>query len=382
MSKSKGNFNLSTSISLFNSNSNFNNQTVSSTICPFGSYYEDSYVKYTIIEKSLCIIYETFSDEYSVNLLNLSTIETNNYYKDIEDNVINIIQNCIKKMFASNVDMNNIDNKTIIKSIVDKILNYFNSYFYNQKILNKLKKRIYSCVVLTLKNLIFEQIEIKITKILSNSKSNSTDDDGVLNNASNEKYINELHQYLNDKKNMNIDINELKNILGKISITENIFEVLSIIDKWFNKEMQIIENTDKKVLKELKKNNISSSYNNLQRYLLSFSIRNNWETIRKIRAIENQHQKLNNSNNQKPNNDNSLKNSVNTYSLNKDLNNLSQFYSEDLNNFGNVDYFNEVNNDNVNNNNANDINNINSIGGNNNFNLGRNNLKSSNIFFS
>ena len=382
MSKSKGNFNLSTSISLFNSNSNFNNQTVSSTICPFGSYYEDSYVKYTIIEKSLCIIYETFSDEYSVNLLNLSTIETNNYYKDIEDNVINIIQNCIKKMFASNVDMNNIDNKTIIKCIVDKILNYFNSYFYNQKILNKLKKRIYSCVVLTLKNLIFEQIEIKITKILSNSKSNSTDDDGVLNNASNEKYINELHQYLNDKKNMNIDINELKNILGKISITENIFEVLSIIDKWFNKEMQIIENTDKKVLKELKKNNISSSYNNLQRYLLSFSIRNNWETIRKIRAIENQHQKLNNSNNQKPNNDNSLKNSVNTYSLNKDLNNLSQFYSEDLNNFGNVDYFNEVNNDNVNNNNANDINNINSIGGNNNFNLGRNNLKSSNIFFS
>lgn len=377
LSKSKGNFNLSTSISLFNSN--FNNQTVSSTICPFGSYYEDSYVKYTIIEKSLCIINETFSDEYTVHLLNLSTIETNNYYNDIENNVINIVQNCIKKMFVSNIDMNNIDNKALIKSIVDKILNYFNSYFYSQKILNKLKKRIYSCVALTLKNLIFEQIEIKLTENLSIPKPTNTDED-ALNSSSNEKYINELHQYLKDKKSMNIEINELKDILGKFNIIENIFEVLSSIDKWFNKEMQIIENTDKKVLKELKKNNISSSYNNLQSYLLSFSVRNNWETIRKIRTIENQHQKLNNPNNQKSNNENSLKNSINTYSLNKGLNNLSQFYSEDLNNFGNVDYFNEANNDDLSNN-ANSMNN-NNIGGNNNFNLGRNNLKSSNIFFS
>jgi hypothetical protein len=176
---------------------------------------------------------------------------------------------------------------------------------------------------------------------------------------------------------MNIEINELKNTLGKINIIESIFDVLSSIDKWFNKEMQIIENTDKKVLKELKKNNISSSYNNMQRYLLSFSVRNNWETIRKIRAIENQHQKLNNKNNQKLNNENSIKNSINTYSLNKNLNNLSHFYSEDLNNFGNVDYFKEVNNDDFKN-----MNNNNNISDNNNFNLGLNNLKSSNIFFS
>jgi hypothetical protein len=313
----------------------------------------------------------------------LSTIEANNYYNDIEDNVISIVQNCIKKMFKNNVDMNNINNInniTLIKSIVDKIFNYFNSYFYSQKILNKLKKRIYSCVVLTLKNLILEQIEIKITENLSNPKSTNIDE-GVLNNSSNEKYIDELHQYLIDKKNMNIDINELKNILGKINIIENIFEVLSSIDKWFNKEMQIIENTDKKVLKELKKNNISASYNNMQRYLLSFSVRNNWETIRKIRAIENQHQKLNKKNNQIPNNKNTIKNSINTYSLNKDLNNLSQFYSEDLNNFGNVDYFNEVNNDDLKSK-TNNINNNNNNGDNNNFNLGLNNLKCSNIFFS
>ena len=378
LSKSKGNFNLSTSISLFNSD--FNNQTVSSTICPFGSYYEDSYVKYTIIEKSLCIINETFSDEYSVYLFNLSTIETNNYYNDIEEHIINIVKNSIKKMFTNNVDMNNIDNKTLIKSVVDKVLNYFNSYFYSQRIISKLKKRIYNCIIFTLKNLIFELIEIKITENFSNSKSTGIDE-GALNNVSNEKYINELHHHLNDKKNMKVGVNELKKILGNINIIENIFDALTSLDKWYNKEMQIIETTDKKVLKELKKNNISSSYNNLQRYLLSFSVRNNWETIRKIRTIENQYQKLNNKNNQKPNNENSLKNSINTYSLNKGLNNLSQFYSEDLNNFGNVDYFSEVNNDNLSNN-TNNINNNNNVGGNNNFNLGRNNLKSSSIFFS
>ena len=83
--KSKGNFNLSTSVSLFNSN--VNNHTVSSTICPFGSYYEDSNIKYCIIEKGLGIIYETFSDEYSVYLFNLSkssyiVVQAHIFYED------------------------------------------------------------------------------------------------------------------------------------------------------------------------------------------------------------------------------------------------------------------------------------------------------------
>ena len=120
--KSKGDFSLSTSISLFNSNSN--NQTLSSTICPLGSYYEDSNVKYTIIEKSLSIIYETFSDEYSVYLFNLSNVETNNYYEDIENNIIDLIENSIKTMFNNNINTENNDNKSLIKKIVDKILNY------------------------------------------------------------------------------------------------------------------------------------------------------------------------------------------------------------------------------------------------------------------
>ena len=364
--KSKGDFNLSTSISLFNSNSN--NQTLSSTICPLGSYYEDSNIKYTIIEKSLSIVFETFSDEYSVYLFNLSNIETNNYYESIENNIIELIENSIKQMFNNNINKQSNDSKSFVKNIVDKILNYFNNYFYSKKIINKLKKRIYSTVIQVLKNLIFEQIEIKIKKLISNSKknqNNQSENEDTLDN----KYINELQKYLSEKK-IHLEINELKKIITKI--TENLFEVLSDMDKWLEKEMLVIENTDKKVLKELDKNNISSNYNNLQRYLLSFSVKNNWETIRKIRTIENYHLQLNCKTNK--NKSNSLQKSVNAYAMHDDLNNLNNFYSEDLDNFGNIDYFGDVNNNTTNNNNLMNTNNHN-------LNSGINSLRSSAIFF-
>ena len=165
--KSKGKSSLSTSISLVNSN--YSNQTISSTICPFGSYYEDLNIKYTIIEKSLSIIYETFSDEYSVYLFNLSNIETNNYYEEIESNIIDIVNSNIKNMFYNNIKyINEDDTKLTLKKIIDEILKYFKNYFYSQRIINRLKKRIYSTVFDSLKNLIFEVIEIKIKEIFSN----------------------------------------------------------------------------------------------------------------------------------------------------------------------------------------------------------------------
>ena len=378
--KSKGDFNLSTSISLFNSNSNSNNQTLSSTICPFGSYYEDSNIKYSIIEKNLSIIYETFSDEYSVYLFNLSNIETNNYYEEIENNINDIIESNIKKMFYNNIHIDNNDNKSLIKKIVDKILNYFNNYFYSQKIINKLKKRIFLTIIRVLKNLIFEQIEIKLKEIKSNNNTNIKNNElntNLIEINLNEKYINELKLYLFEKK-INIENNELKKNIIKINIIENIFEVLSDMDKWLEKEIKIIENTDKKVLKELDKKNISSNYNNLQRYLLSFSVKNNWEIIKKIRTIENYHQKINNKKDNNINNSSSLRQSINIFTVNNDLDNLNNFYNEDLNNFGNIDYFGEQNND-LNNNNFTDINNNNN--NDNNFLSELNNLKSSNFFF-
>ena len=257
----------------------------------------------------------------------------------------------------------------MIKKIVDKILNYFKTYFFSQRIINKLKKRIFSTIIYILKNLIFEQIEIKITEISSDLNMKNNDKNNIIKVELNEKYINQLKNYLLKKNITTFD--EIKNILNKIDNIEIIFEILFDLDKWLETEMQNFENIDKKVIKELDKNNISSSYNKLQRYLLSFSIKNNWETIRKIRTIENYHQKIINKSDNNINNSNILRQSINIFSVNNDLNNVNDFNSEDLNNFGNIDYFAEENSDyfmDINNN----TNNVFS---------GINNLKSSNIFF-
>ena len=359
--QSKENFNLSKSISLFNSNAD--NQTLPSTICPFGSYYEISDIKYTIIEKCLGIIYETFSDEYSVYLFNLSNIETNNYYDEIENSIIDIIESNLKKFINNNINNYSIDNNSLNKSFFDMTLNYFKSYFYSQRIINKLKIRIYMTVVSILKNIIFEKIDIKIIELITNKKN--MENNIIIEVNLNEKYINEIYNYLTQKKNTTIEIKELKQIIYKIDDIENLFDILLNIDKWLENEIQIIENTNKKVLKELDRNNIPSSYNNLQRYLLSFSVRNNWEIIRKIRTIENYHQKLNIKKEKNINNNNYTKSNINS-SIEQDLNNLNHFQIDDLNNFDNTDYLNQLNN-------------LNNINDNNNSNL--NNLKNSSIFF-
>ena len=377
-SKSKGNFNLSTSISLCNSNAN--NQTMTSTICPFGSYYEDSYIKYSIIEKGLGIIYETFSDEYSVYLFNLSNIETNNYYDDIEKNIIDIIEESLQSMFINNININNNeDSSSQIKAIVDKVTHYFNNYFFSQKIINKLKKRIYMTIAATLKYLIFEHIGIKMNDILLYENSKNNRQNNIIEIDLKENYIKELYEYLTQKKKIKIEFEEMKKIVRKLNV-ENLFDILTNIDNWLEKEMETFEDIDKKVLKELDKNNISSSYNSLQRYLLSFSVKNNWETICKIRTIENYHQNINDKEDiDIPKND-FLKNSINPYFLNDELNNLNQLNEEDINNLDNIDYFDNLNND-LNDNNLLNQNNNNNNSLNINTNSASDFLKSSSIFF-
>ena len=171
-----------------------------------------------------------------------------------------------------------------MKIMKDNIINYFSINFYNKRIINKLKKRIYSYIVTVLKKLIFGYIinQLKNNSIISINNKNNT------NLKIYQEYITELNNYLslNDK----IDI---ENELYKVNFIENIFEIISDIDKWLDKETKNFNNLDKKVIKELDKKNISSNYNNLQKYLLSYSVRNNWEIITKIKNIENYHIKIN-----------------------------------------------------------------------------------------
>ena len=326
------------------------------------------------------IIYETFSDEYSVYLFNLSNIETNNYYDDIEKNIIDIIEESLQSMFINNININNNeDSSSQIKAIVDKVTHYFNNYFFSQKIINKLKKRIYMTIAATLKYLIFEHIGIKMNDILLYENSKNNKQNNIIEIDLKENYIKELYEYLTQKKKIKIEFEEMKKIVRKLNV-ENLFDILTNIDNWLEKEMETFEDIDKKVLKELDKNNISSSYNSLQRYLLSFSVKNNWETICKIRTIENYHQNINDKEDiDIPKND-FLKNSINPYFLNDELNNLNQLNEEDINNLDNIDYFDNLNND-LNDNNLLNQNNNNNNSLNINTNSASDFLKSSSIFF-
>ena len=333
-SSDSNNFNLSTSISIFNSN----DQTLETTFCPFGSLYEDNFAKYFLIEKGLGIVYETFSDEYSVYLFNKSDLDTNNYYNEIEKNFLEIIEKGIKRIFNESL-MNNKENDdiTTIKNLKEKILNYFGSYFYDKKIINKLKFKVYSSFINVLKKIIFEYIYNKI-------KENSSNNNIKINTniKLDEKYITELKQHFPNNQKINIE----KQIYG-INCIENLFSILFELDKWIEKETQNFKNLDKKIIKELDKKNISSSYNALQKYLLSYSIENKWEILKKIRAIENYHININNKDKQKNSENIPLKNTFNAYSEHNDLNNFNDQFLEydDEEGEDNNNYFNNEIND-------------------------------------
>ena len=328
-SSNSKNFSLSTSISLFSSN----DQSRASTFCPFNSYYEENFSKFYVIEKGLGIIYETFSDEYSVYLFNMPNLDTNNFFDDIQNNFIEIIDKNIKNIFIENLIYNNNnininrkidDDIEIIIKLKDKILNYFSSYFFNKKIINKLKQKIYSNVIYSIKNNIFEYISKKIneTSIINNSN---------INNISKieEKYIQELKQYLSNK-NININI-ETK--LYEISGAEKLFNIISELDDWIENENQKFKSLDKKIMKELVQKNISSDYNILQKYLLSYSVQNNWEIIKKIKAIENYYIKINSKEKENESENKSLKNTINAFSLyNNKLDENNDIYNDEDNN--------------------------------------------------
>ena len=344
-SSNSKNFSLSTSISLFSSDA----QTQESTFCPFNSYYEENFSKFYIIEKGLGIIYETFSDEYSVYLFNMPNLDTNNFFNDIQNNFIEIIEKSIKNIFDENLICNNNTNIKnnidedieIIKKMKDKILNYLSSYFFNKKIINKLKQKIYSNTINSIKNNIFEYISKKISEKSINNNS-------IINNSIKleEKYIQELKQYLsNNYKNINIETK-----LYAINNIKKLFNIISELDDWIENENQKFKSLEKKIKKELGQKNISADYNILQKYLLSYSVQNNWDIIKKIRAIENYYIKINSKEKENESENNSLKNTINAFSLNNN-NNLEE------NNY----IYNDDNNDYLNN--------------------GINNLKGSHIFF-
>ena len=357
---------LSSSISIFHSenlNSFDNNNANDENNCgfiPFGSLYDENNSKYYIIEKGLKIICDSFSNEYNVNLFNLSNIAVNNYYNEIENDICDIIRESIKKSFEENIFEKGIS----IKMVVKHIISIFKDYFYENRIIPKLRKEIYNIVYKSLKINIFNYILFSFNHKFKNDNNNvfssynissqntnysSQLDNQVsivnfnnidISNNNNTDYMSELKNYIiKQTKNNEINDNNNKEFINKINDfvenknkQENIIELFNNIYEWKNKNDNAFEKMDKKVRKELNKKNLPDSLTILQRKICSYSIDSDMEFIEKINKIKS-----------------STFQPFDDYKSLVKSNNLEPFYSESNNtNLNNNCLSNNINNDNDN----------------------------------
>ena len=382
--KSKS-FNLSTSFMLFNSD-NLNNK-MNDYFSPYGfgskyiNTYNDSDKQYKILDKGLSIINDTFSNEYSVYLLNLSSIDTNTLYDELVNNFKNSIGYYINEIFNIYSNDKNYD----IKDVIDNILNYFDNYFFKARIIPNLKKTIYEKVYLEIKNNLLEYIKNKYldknfskTSYNNNSSNSSTKTNfsSSLNSKSllkssiinlnfgnfnfnendefnNDTYKKEIIDYIikntwdNNKSN-----NEIEAKIEEINKQTNIYDLFNSIEKWNEDHINIINKNDKKVMEELininiKLNinvNIPLKFNYLKRYLLSYSLQYDWAFIKKVKNIENHLNIIKTNKNENEdiemdlnnNNELGLNYFTNDDNIENNNNELDVNYFNNLNNIGNI----------------------------------------------
>ena len=263
-------------------------------ICPFGSFYEDNNICYSIIEQGLNSLNDIFCNEYSVYLLNLTYIDTNNIYNDLINNISDSIQSKIEVLFNNLI----IEEKFSETKVINEILKYFSSYFYTNRIINKLKMKIFSTVHVVLSILLLTSLKEKFKYFLRNFNINTLKNSGKvyknlnINSSVYEKLYEELKIYPYDERIKILIINKFscENFSNQLVY----FNLLKQVDKWFNQENEKMLKKNKKIEKEILKKNISNEFNEYKRALLSLSLKPNFDLIKKVRKIEKEYNKKNN----------------------------------------------------------------------------------------
>ena len=265
--------------------SNQNSTIKNKIICPFGSYYEDNNICYSIIEQGLNCINDIFCNEYSVYHLNLTYIETNILYNELISNILDSIESKITNLYKSLI----IEGKYSEKIIINEIIKYFSTYFYTNRILNKLKLKIYSTVYTVLSILLSSSIKEKFKYFIRNLNIKS------IYHKSNTINFGNINQNIYDILYDELKIYSFENTIKKLIINkfsnENFanqliyFNLIKEVDKWYNKEKEKMLKKNKKVEKEISRRNIPIEFNENIRLLLSFSIKPNWDTIKKVKQM-------------------------------------------------------------------------------------------------
>ena len=318
-------------------------------ICPFGSYYEDNNIRYSIIEQGLNSINDSFCNEYSVYLLNLTYIDTNNVYNDIIESITSNIESKIQNLYNNLI----IEEKLPENKVINEILKHFSSYFYTNRILNILKLKVYSTVHFVLSMLLSNSIIEKFKYFLRNFNINSLFNSGTILKETNninsniyQKLYGELKLFPYDDKIKNLIINKFseENFSNQLVY----FNLLKQVDKWFNEENEKMLKKNKKVEKEISRRNISNEYNEYKRTLLSFSIKPSWEIIKKVKKMEKENNKKNNNNNfEKEDEDIQMEDyNLNNLNDNFDINGVYDINNYDFNEFEPFENGNNINNEN------------------------------------
>jgi hypothetical protein len=251
--------------------------------------------------------------------------------------------------------------------VVKHIISIFKDYFYENRIIPKLRKEIYNVVYKSLTINIFNYVlfsfnhkfkidnnnnntlsSYNISSQNTNYSSQIENQVSIVNfnnidisNNNNTDYISELKKYI-IKENKIIEISDNNNneVINKINIfvedinkQENIIELFNNIYEWKNKNDNAYDKMDKKVKKELNKKNLPDGLTILQRKISSYSIDSEKEFIEKINKI-----KL------------STFHPFDDYKSLVNSNNLEPFYSESNNTNLNNNYL----SNNINSNNGND----------------------------
>ena len=284
----------------------------------FVNKYNDSDRQFTTLIKGLSIINDTFSDEFSVYIQNLTSIKTNNLYSEILNSFQDSIKNCFNNIF-NELDMEiNCDMSTSI----DDILNYFNRDFFKEVIIVKLRNDIYNYIYSTLRDYLFnysknkylkkvnkanDSYGISINNIESSAKtayssqahlslnsSSILDLNNDINHSNESDYKNDIISYIKKNFYNNCHQNEIEKILDNIDKETKIYEAIQTVYSWYINNMNLIKINENKVKEELNKTiNIPLYFNHYKRRLISYSMQYDWEFIKKVKNLDNYRDNIN-----------------------------------------------------------------------------------------
>lgn len=262
--------------------------TVSVT-CPFGSLYENNSICYSIIELALNSLYDSFVNEYSVYSLNLTTIDTNGIYEDLEDNFADIIESRIRNIFNKLV----IEEKIMPNLVIEALIKHFKSTFYSNRILKKLKSTIYNKVYLILSMLLYNEIKVQFCQYVKDSNPKNIKEFkaiGYLEVNVIEPEKKDLVIRLIDECKNDLISDKIKEYLAVKFLTENTKKsdnfliALQEVTEWYLKEEKKFNNKNKQVNKELVSKNFPT-FCDFQKTLLSISDHVPWSKIESIKGM-------------------------------------------------------------------------------------------------